>query len=474
MLRAIAICLGERMQTKILHHATAIQTPYLWLLCGITCLMLLLATTQAKALTVTYNDETKTAKQQEAGEPKITLYGDIRITHSANFQSFNTYLSENRESYRSRRATELRNLSQTPFGNDVEMAHAMMTAYRQFDDDYTNFKAQSTQGVGLSLSNQLKATLTRLREEHMIQHKDAKFYFTHGKWSTFNMNGKLYPNQVTQNLPASKIAEVANTFIYGYWDEIDKDNINLTVMIEPVTGEIHTFAAVGAATGEAASLVANQMFLYLQGRKNYEPIKNPIPHLSIKQPIKINDVKTHGEAVTFCEAQSMATGESYRLPYSSELLAMPGQYHKGGVYFVDTKNKSYAVADNMGSFLTYKLTPANKAGDTVRLQKADPNEKLSYFCVKGKATNHALELERLYAQLRDHIKLFREQGHNFDKATCQNANNVYMRSIKDSVIAIKRLNPAFPIEGVIRACVVRYLKIHDLGRQELNLVGQGF
>lgn len=374
------------------------------------------------------------------------IFHKIPVVRSADFNAFNRYLAESREQYRTRRSVELVSLSQGVLGTDVAMVHALLAASKRFDEDYGQFKAESQKGVGASLVHQLMAALTALTQNHMIAQSQRKFDFVSS------------PQQ-------------ANTFVYGYWDEVSSSEITVTLMVEPMGGAIQTFRATGTATGGAAAKLAETLMMYLQGNKEkQETIVDPLPNLKFMQPVHKHDTKTHTEAAAFCKLQSDSSGQHYRLPYSSEIMAIPGAYHKGGVAFIDTATKHYAVADKVGTLQAHKLVANDNPAKRIRLQKAGAAEPLSYFCVRGKASEQAVALEQRYEQLQHAIAQFKANGNRYSKNHCVDRNNVDMVSLKDSVLTIKKINAAFPVPALVDACVKRYLAKHDYTRQALNLV----
>ena len=116
------------------------------------------------------------------GDERVVLYPEISLVHAADFNAFQTYMQYNRETYRSKRTSQLvaesqgpsneqyvmdsNNqvgiLSRTSSGANPVMAGILLNAYEQFDKAYQRFKVNSQHGVAKDLIGQFKTAMSFL------------------------------------------------------------------------------------------------------------------------------------------------------------------------------------------------------------------------------------------------------------------------------------------------------------------------
>lgn len=142
------------------------------------------------------------------------------------------------------------------------------------------------------------------------------------------------------------------------------------------------------------------------------------------------------------------------------MLSIPGNYHSGGITFLDLQNKSYAVGDDRVSFTEFKLVPTSKAFDGSRVQRVDQQELLSYFCVSGQENNGSADLNTLYSDLHYSFNQFIvSSGGKVSKSACTMPNDKdQMSKMVNTVLKISKADSNPKIKDIIKQCILNFLK----------------
>jgi hypothetical protein len=433
---------------------------------------------------------------------KVILYPKFIITYSEDFAAFKSYMNESKEEYRTRRAGELAAQSkgsarqilsfnnQTQEGStltasqslsdttttfaDPEIMQIMMQAYDKFDYNYETNKRLSRRNMSQELSGQLQSKLFTLKERNLISDDNSNLDFTYGKYSIAEMNEKIYASKNhTESRNAREISKIATHFLYGHWsyyvnEQSNTKQIKVTIFVEEIGGSIKTFEAIGSEQGEAMEKIANQVFAYLNINRNYNEPVSSFSDLNVVRPNSMDDVKTHTEAVAYCAAQ----GDEYRLPYSSEVIAMISQpYGPDGNIFL-SGNKNYAVADLQGGGAPLKLIPAKNNNSGNSLQITTPSERISYFCISENVKQ--ISTEKMYEQLYSAFyKLRNDYDMDITPELCSDKYDEFgIKDMKNIAIKIAKKDPTPRIKGTVKHCMITYLRGHPELFGELALISR--
>ncbi|MCE3233114.1 MAG: hypothetical protein K0R98_1371 [Rickettsiaceae bacterium] len=431
---------------------------------------------------------------------KVILYPKFIITYAADFAAFKNYMNESKEEYRLRRASELVAQSKgtmrqrLTFNNqtinedgyhssqstsdvtttfaDPQIMLIMMKAYDKFDYSYERDKAASRVNIGQELSGQLQSKLFALKERNLISDDNSNLDITSGKYSVDEMDDRIDAEKggYRDGRSAKEMAEIANHFLYGHWsyyagEYSNTKQIKVTIFIEEIGGSIKTFEAIGSEQGEAMGKIANMVFAYLYANRNYHDPVATFSNLEIIRPNSVDDLITHTESEAYCASQ----GEGYRLPYYQEAIGMINQpYGPDGNIFL-SPDKNYAVSNLQGGSIQLKLVPGkDNTGSSV--QRVYANERLSYFCVKGDFKQ--VSTEEMYSELYSGFyKLRSEYGNEILPEVCRDEYDDFgIKKMKDMVVKIAKKDPSPRINGVIKYCMITYLKNRPELFKEFSLI----
>jgi len=425
---------------------------------------------------------------------KVILYPRFLIMYSSDFGAFKTYMNESKEEYRTRRSRELISASKGirdissynntagPYGVtnssseiitsgvDPEVIKLMLQAYDKFDNSYDINKSASRRNIGIELSGQLQAKLLNLKENNLISDDNSQLDVTSGKYSIEEMDDRIAgaSGGFSTGRTAAEMANIATHFLYGFWSYSSLNQIKVTIFIEAIGGNIRTFEAVGSEEGGAMDKIAKMIFTYLHANRNFnDPVAN-FHDFKIVRPNSVTDVKSHTEADSFCAEQ----GAGFRLPYANEVVAMLSQpFGPNGNIFLST-DKSYTVADLQGGVLPLKIVPGYDKEQNYSLQETSANERLSYFCVKGGNVEEKSSVDNMYNKLYTGFSEFRlSHGNKITTELCSDDNNSFgIKTMKDIAIKIAQSDQAPNIKGVVKNCMITYLKKRPELFKELMLL----
>lgn len=336
-----------------------------------------------------------------AEEGKKLIWNNIPFVKAGNYLEFNAELSKTRAQARSELLGELTALLvPLAYSSDdvVRLTQVLANTLVRFDGLVRQHAAEVHQGIPVSLSDDFKAGMDRLANEHRLNDNERRTGLAYlAREDLQQMAQRKSPAD-----EARKLMRALRYLAYGSYTVTGRGVVRAVLTLEDlVTARSLSFSAQGPID-EVGGLLAAKVFDALQGNEypNWENsqiqltwIAPSFPQTRVSAPV----------AARYCQSQHA------RLPFAEEMLAaaMAGPYRKGGIGPM-LRDAVYIVADKHRHDEPYYYGTSEEAqtqtGGPLYTSAGHGTLLAHYWCVRGEPSSATLFNQAVFRLIRQNLE----------------------------------------------------------------------